>query len=386
VVVSPAGGPASRNDSLTTEVVRDLRGFDALAEDWAALYADSPSATPFQSHAWLAAWARAYCRPGRLRVVVVRSRGRLVAAAPLHLERRGAWPVLTALGGHITDFTDVLVAPGVPEAGEALARALLEESGWWVIDLPQARPGAAALAWSDGWPGPVTRLPSDPVLELPVLPPGEVLTRPSNRTAATLRRKLRKADAKGIEVDVATPDQVADDVGTMLRLHAQQWAGRGGTPEHFTDRFAAHLTEAFPRLVAERQAHVVRYRLGGEVLAVQLDLVGHDFLGYYLAGISPELRQQIDVHPVQLRSDMELALAAGVPRYSMLRGLEEYKLHWRPEQVDNARLLLVRPGLPAGAALTLLMRGRAAAARLARERAPWLRTLRGRMRSWWRPR
>jgi CelD/BcsL family acetyltransferase involved in cellulose biosynthesis len=386
VTTKSVRGPVPGNGALTTEVVRDLAPFDALADEWAALYAGCPTATPFQSHAWLAAWARAYCRPGRLRVVVVRSRGRLVAAAPLHLERRGAWPVLTSLGGHITDFTDVLVAPDVPEAGEALARALLEEPGWRVIDLPQARPGAAALSWSDAWPGPVTCLPSNPVLELPVVPLGEVLTRPSNRTAATLRRKLRKADARGIEVDVADPDQVAGDVGTMLRLHAQQWAGRGGTPEHFTDRFAAHLTEAFPRLVADRQAHVVRYRLGGEVLAVQLDLIGHDFLGYYLAGISPKLRQHIDVHPVQLRTDMELALAAGVPRYSMLRGLEEYKLHWRPEQVDNARLLLVRPGLPGGAGLPLLMRARAVAAGVARERAPWLRTLRGRVRSWRRPR
>src|SRR5688500_9937384 len=93
---------------LEVSVVRDQAGLDALAADWAALYAACPSATPFQSHAWSAAWARAYVPPGRLRVFVVRSSAELIAVAPLYRTRRGPWSVLALLGGDISDFLDVL--------------------------------------------------------------------------------------------------------------------------------------------------------------------------------------------------------------------------------------------------------------------------------------
>ncbi|WP_448625835.1 GNAT family N-acetyltransferase [Geodermatophilus sp. URMC 64] len=364
---------------LSTEIVRDQAAFDALAADWAALHAASPTATPFQSHAWLAAWARVYCRPGRLRVALVRDGGRLVAAAPLHLVRRGPWPILAPLGGRLSDFTDVLVAGGAESAIRTLTGALLDEPGWCLVDLPQVQPRGAALRWAADWPGRVTRRRSDTVLELPALPLPELLARVPSKTANVLRRKLRKLDASGVEATTLPVEEVADAVATLLRLHAEQWTGRGIDPEHLSDRFAAHLTEAVPRMVADGSAVVVVYSLGGEVLGCQLDVLSHDLLGYYLAGISPRLKGLIDVASLQVSHDLELARAAGLPRYSMLRGTEDYKLRWRPETVPNERLLLSRPGSPGAWPYLHAVDGRAAALRIARQRAPWLRQVRDRL-------
>jgi CelD/BcsL family acetyltransferase involved in cellulose biosynthesis len=377
------GDPPAPVESATVdaEVVRDQARFDALAGEWAELYAACPTATPFQTHAWLTAWARAYCSPGALRVVVVRSSGRMVAAAPLHLVRRGPWPLLEPLGGSLSDFTDILLAPGAAsdDAAAALTRALLAEPGWRLLDLPEVRPNAAARRWVTGWPGGVTRLESATVLELPGLPLPELLARVPGKTAGVLRRKLRKVDASGVKATTVPEPDVPEAVANLLRLHAEQWQGRGVNPEHLSDRFAAHLTEAATRMVADGQAFLVCYCADGEVLGCQLDLVGHDFLGFYLSGISPHLKDRIDVASMQVRHDLELTRTAGLPRFSMLRGIEDYKLRWRPEHVRNERLLLSPPGFPGAVGYPELVRGRAAAVRWAKDRAPWIRDVRDRL-------
>jgi CelD/BcsL family acetyltransferase involved in cellulose biosynthesis len=367
---------------LEISVVRDQAGLDLLAADWAELYAACPAATPFQSHAWLAAWARAYVRPGRLMVLVVRSSGDLVAIAPLHLTRRGPWPVLALLGGDISDFLDVLVPRGRREVWPALTAALLAEPGWRVLDVARVRPEAAAWEGEATWPGQVTSLEAAVSLELPGVPLPELLARVPSRTANVLRRKLRKSDALGIEISTVSKDGVAEAVTALLRLHEEQWRGRGINPEHLSSRFSAHLTEALPRMVAVGQAVLVEYRIDGELLASHVDLLGHQFLGHYLAGISPRLKERIDVSSMIIGQDAALTVAAGLPRYSMLRGQEDYKLRWRAEEVRSGRLLLSRPGSFAARGLPELARVRAGAVRVLNDRAPWVRVLRSRSHRW----
>jgi hypothetical protein len=47
------------DEGLSAQVLLDLGSLEALADEWAELYAACPTATPFQSHAWVTAWARA---------------------------------------------------------------------------------------------------------------------------------------------------------------------------------------------------------------------------------------------------------------------------------------------------------------------------------------
>jgi CelD/BcsL family acetyltransferase involved in cellulose biosynthesis len=107
---------------MQVAVIRDVAAFDALADEWDALWQRCPAATPFQTHAWLIGCIRAYVGNARICVVVVRQGQRLVAAAALRRVRRGLVPVLVPLGGRISDFTDVLVDPAVPAASTRRCR------------------------------------------------------------------------------------------------------------------------------------------------------------------------------------------------------------------------------------------------------------------------
>ncbi|MEU9700916.1 GNAT family N-acetyltransferase [Streptomyces sp. NPDC047981] len=344
------------------------------------MYSRCSTATPFQSHSWLHSWWVSYGAPGALRVVLVRrADGELVAAAPL-MRARGPLPVLTQLGGAITDFTDVLLDDACQEAAPALAGALARAARGAVIDLREVRPGAAAEQVFARWRGPRRRLPDSLCLELPAVPMDALLERIPSGKAQRVRAKLRKLDALGIDERIVPGDEVPDALERLLKLHQLQWRGRGVTVEHTSDRFAQHLARAVRPMVEHGDARVTEFRLGGDVVAADLTLMSPRLAGGYLYGADPVLRERkVDVATMLLRHGARETSASGRATLSMLRGTEPYKQHWRPETVPNQRLMLAGGGtapllwLRAGAA-----DGRRWAARQARERA-WVGQALGRL-------
>ncbi|MFF3319636.1 GNAT family N-acetyltransferase [Streptomyces sp. NPDC003035] len=370
---------------LRTQVCRDGEEFGELDEEWASLYARCSTATPFQSHSWLHSWWVSYGRPGALRVVLVRREdGELVAAAPL-MRARGPLPVLTQLGGAITDFTDVLLDDACPEAAPALAGALARVARGTVVDLREVRPGASAEQVFARWRGPRRRLADSLCLELPGVSMDDLIARMPSSRAQRVRAKLRKLDALGIDERVVPGEEVPAALERLLTLHQLQWQGRGVTVEHTSDRFAQHLARAVRPMVECGDARVTEFRLAGDIVAADLTLMSPRLVGGYLYGADPVLRaRKVDVSTMLLRHGARETSASGRATLSLLRGAEPYKQHWRPETVTNQRLMLAGRGaapllwLRAGAA-----GGRRWAARQARERA-WVGRAVGRVRAWGR--
>ncbi|MFE2151951.1 GNAT family N-acetyltransferase [Streptomyces lavendulae] len=332
--------------ALTVTMCRDPRQFAALEEPWNRLVRGCRTATPFQSHAWLHSWWLSYGKDGRLRVLLVRRGGELVGAAALMLVHRPL-PRLVPLGGPITDYFDVLVADGcADQAVPALAHGLHRAARSAVVDLREVRPGAAAEALYEAWPGVSSRLADSTCMELPALPFDELVKRMPASGAQRVRAKLRKTDAAGIEEHEVTEDEVPGAVRTLLRLHEKQWRGRGVTPEHLRPRFAEHLTRATRRMVRAGEGRLTEFWLDGAVVAANVTLLSAGLSGGYLYGADPELRdRKVDVATLLLRYEAGRALAEGRPVVSFLRGNEPYKNHWRPETVVNQRLLLATHAL-----------------------------------------
>ncbi|MFI7388382.1 GNAT family N-acetyltransferase [Streptomyces sp. NPDC049813] len=344
----------------------DAAAFGALREEWNRLHRSCATATPFQSHAWLHSWWLSYGRPGRLRVVLVRHEGRLVAAAPLML-RLSPFPTLTPLGTAISDFSDVLVEDGSGGAVlDALGAGLWRLAGRAVIDFREVRPGSTVEALHARWPGPSRRLDDSPCLELPALPMDDLVQRLPRPRAQRARAKLRKLDAMGIERRVVPTAEVGPSVRRLLELHQLQWQERKVTTEHVRPRFAEHLTRSVTAMAQTGDAVVTEFTLEGSVVAADLTFLSPRLAGGYLYGAHPQLRERkIDVATMLLRSCAQ-HLQSG-PRdgvLSLLRGTEPYKLHWRPEQLVNQRFLLARRGTaPLLGALLADVRGRALAKR-----------------------
>ncbi|MGW1213709.1 GNAT family N-acetyltransferase [Streptomyces sp. NPDC002499] len=325
--------------TYTTRLVTDEGEFAELAADWARLYARCPSATPFQSHAWLHSWWLSYGSPGRLRLLLVRDGAELVGVAPLMRVRRPV-PALVPLGGAISDYGDVLLdEERGEEAVTALTEGLAACARTALIDLREVRPGGAAERVYECWRGPRRRVGDSLCLELPALPMTDLVARLPSGKAQRVRAKLRKLTALGVERHVVTPDEVDKALRRLLELHQLQWQGRKVTSEHLRPRFCEHLVRSVGPMVRSGDAVVTEFRLDDDVVAVDLTLLSRRLAGGYLYGAHPCLRERkADVAVMLLDACAEHARGT----LSLLRGNEPYKHHWRPEPVVNQRLLLAR--------------------------------------------
>jgi Acetyltransferase (GNAT) domain len=356
----------------------------ALRDEWDDLFGRCRTATPFQSHAWVEAWWRSYGVPGRLRVVTVFHSGRLVGAAAFVRERRWLGTALVPAGGALSDFTDVLLDDAVAQpAARQLAAALLRRRDWQLLDFPETRGDAAAgSALVAAWAGGHRRTAASVCLELPATTAEQLVRDLPAHARKTVRRRVNQITRLGL---TTVPAQDTDRaVADLLRLHAAQWQGRGGNPEHLRPRFTRHLTSAVRGMVSAGQATVLEYRVADRLVASNLVLLGPDLAGGYLYGAEPGLRDDIDIATLLVTTTTELAHERGRATMSMLRGAEAYKARWRPREARNERILLVRKGSPRGwlCAQAVLVRRRAVGT--AKARLPWLRSAAARLVRWWR--
>ncbi|MGW5307712.1 GNAT family N-acetyltransferase [Streptomyces griseoluteus] len=360
--------------ALTTQLLTDEMAFAALAPAWGRLHRRCATTTPFQSHAWLHSWWQSYGRRGRLRVLLVRSGRDLLAAAPLTLVRR-PFPALVPLGGTVSDYGDVLL----DDADDGRALAALTDALWTaartaLVDLREVRAGGAAERVYDRWPGPRRRVPDSLCLELPPVPMDELLTRLPSQKAQRVRAKLRKLSALGVARRTAGPGEAEAAVARLLELHRLQWQGRKVTPEHLRPRFREHLVRAVEPMVRSGDAVVTEFRIGEEVVAVDLTLLSPSLAGGYLYGAHPSLRERkADVAVMLLDACAAHTAEGSHGTLSLMRGDEPYKHHWRPDPAPSGRLLLARrrtaPLLSAAASDAAARRhGKAALARLAERR------------------
>lgn len=332
--------------ALSVEVCTEERAFAGLAGEWERLYRACPSTTPFQSHAWLHSWWLSYGSPGRLRLVLVRRGGELVAAAPL-MRVHHPLPALVPIGGAITDFCDVLLdaAAGPQGAGAALADALADLARTALVDFREVRPGGAMERVYLCWRGPRHRVRDSVCLELPAVPMGELVERLSSRHAQRVRNKVNRLTRLGIEWHDVHPDEAGAALRRLLELHRLQWQGRRMSPEHARPRFLEHLVRSVVPLARSGEAAVTQFLLDGEVVAVNLTLLSGGLAGTYLCGFHPRLREErkVDVTAMLLHASTEhLAARGGTRVLSLLRGDEPYKYRWHPDTVPNQRFLLAR--------------------------------------------
>jgi CelD/BcsL family acetyltransferase involved in cellulose biosynthesis len=209
----------------------------------------------------------------------------------------------------------------------------------------------------------------------------ELIATLPRRTAHTRRNKQRKIDEAGIATSVVGREAAGEAVAALLRLHQQQWLGRGMNPEHGRPRFAELLAQAVPVMVDRGRAHLVEYRLDGDVVAVELLLDGHRLLCAYLYGLRPDLRDRIDVSQLLLGRDLEMAQRLGLRTLSLLRGDEPYKRRWRPRETRNHRVLLAARGGVRAAAYAAAVHVHRRLSQSVKSRLPRLRSVRRRLRT-----
>jgi CelD/BcsL family acetyltransferase involved in cellulose biosynthesis len=329
--------------TLAVDLITSDAALAALRADWEGLWRRVPTATPFQSPAWLLPWWRQF-GTGVPRVAVLHDGQALTGVLPLYVLDNRSERKLLPMGAGITDYQDALLAPDVPAdaAGHLLRVALCQarRDGVTVCDLIDVPPDAHlhAVAIPQGWRGEWRAADACPVLRLP-----EPMEQLRACVPAPMLRKLRMnrhrvARIGGCTTEIATEETVPGLLDALFRLHEARWGGEGvlGDP-----RVRAFHHDAAPLLLAEGALRLQVLRFGGRiVVAYYALLAGPRRILFYLSAYDPHHARE-SPGTVLLGAMIEAAVREGRTELHFLRGGESYKHAWGGIDRMNAACRLV---------------------------------------------
>jgi CelD/BcsL family acetyltransferase involved in cellulose biosynthesis len=317
----------------SAELIIDKAALAALEPAWWALWRRCPTATPFQSPAWLLNWWRHFS-PGPLRTIAVWEGESLVGLAPCYLEEESGR--LLPIGISLSDYLDVLVEPAASGVGERLVEAM-HTTDWHSWEFSELQPSAAALTLDMN--APATPQGACPVL---ALSGGEDLaTCVPARKRRQLRRAVARARARGETRIERVGDHPAEFLEHLLRLHRARWISRG-EPGILDDarvqRFHEH---ALPQMLMAGLARCYTIRIAGEIVGAYYGFLDRGRAYAYLGGFDPAFSEE---SPGSILMGHAIAEAAreGASEFHFLRGQERYKYDWGGVDRWNQRRVLLR--------------------------------------------
>ena len=339
--------PTSR--SLETTVHTKVGDFTSLEAEWDDLYCHSLRATPFQSWAWLYSWWEVYSEGSYgLRLITLRDAGDLlVGLLPLMVRRRR----LLFLGGvpgapFLTPYKDVLVREGWEElVAEAGTRALEGLGGWWVADLQELMPQAAAWDLFRKWDAPRTTRTSggiDDFVLIRAKPWEQLLTSLNANARKNARRTLRRLEEDGVRCEPAGLEDAEQAARRLVALHRELWQGRRIAPEHLTRRFETFVSIAAQRTTMRGIGRISEFRRDDTVVVSQFLLFDEDFVVAWAIGASQEASQQYQFNTLSIWDAMNVARGRDAAFVSLTNYAIREKLRWADEVVSSHRVILGR--------------------------------------------
>jgi CelD/BcsL family acetyltransferase involved in cellulose biosynthesis len=332
---------------LDVAVLKDGNKFAALEEEWEELYRNCPTATPFQSWAWLYSWWEHYGEDHELRIVAVRSRGLLVGILPFMIERRFGFKRLLFIGTGVTDYLDLLIREGWErEVAEAAVRVLRRLGPWQVADLQELHLEAAAWSLFNGWDGPrIQRWQVNcPVID--AKPWDELLMTIRKKSRKMARQTIRRAEEDMVRHDLVEAEDAEEAARRLVALHREAWQGREIDPNNLTETYESHMVAAVRRMTSWGLGGIGEFRRNGEVIASHFLVFGRTFVGIHTLGSTQKARERYQVSTLEVWSLANIALDRNYDYIDLLRGQEPYKVRWSNRMVPNHRMILGQRLLP----------------------------------------
>jgi len=314
---------------------------EALRDEWRDLFADSVSATPFQSWEWISTWAEFFLGPRKVRVFAVRQGDQLVGLYPAYVVP-GPLRILRPMGLGMSDYLHPLVRTGHEAAASEALRAFLKTQSLDVADFCQIREGLPCSIWAE------------PIVEAQCLvvdlPP--TWDEYNKHLGKNLRYKLSKLRRQVLEEGTAriewiTPERVTEFLDVLFSVHGQRWRKRGlpgvfmGTKrQEFHRAYMKKATVAghawLSMLMTDDNGVAVVYclRAGGSVF-------------YYQAGFDPGYGH-LSPGTLLLAETVRRAIDEGCQHFDLMRGDEGYKRNFKPQNsYRNVRVTVALNGFRA---------------------------------------
>ncbi len=349
---------ANRRTETPSLVVRtDADGLSALEPEWRALAESDERATIYQTWEWNEAWWRCFGRGKLLHLLEMRDGGTLVGVAPLYISRHLGTPIRRAafLGTGVSDYLDLICAPGAGQATAQAALAYLQrEAPADAADLQQLAPHAHCLEHAAG----LQSLPQEPC---PYVPLPTTVKEWLSSLGKKMRENLRYSERllhrsfTTVEFALADSDNLHECMEQLFTLHQKRWRARS-----LPGVLGGARVRAFHHLVARRfldrgwlRLHILR--LDGHTVSALYCFRYGPRTYYYLGGFDPTLARY-SLGTLLTARAIQHAIEEGCAEFDFLRGNEPYKARWTSLCRTNSRALVARPGSMKSAAFLRLTR------------------------------
>jgi CelD/BcsL family acetyltransferase involved in cellulose biosynthesis len=312
------------------EILTTLAALETLAPEWAALVADAD--LPMLSHAWVLACALTLCAAQALRVITVRQRGTLVAAAPL-AQADGTGATRLELVGATTLYEPSGLLYRSEEALTLLLRAMLSLRQPFLLSRIPFTPHVNAMfSAAAHHRGLLVSSRVSTTLAVPIESSwDEYLGTLSAHRRYDLRRAWRRAEEGGkVSVRVLTPrpDEVEGLMREFVRIEGSGWKARNGSSLQQRPQLRAFFEQYGKLAAAEGRLRLSFLDVGDTPIAAQFSVEYADRLWVLKIGYD-ESWSRCSPGWLLIAETMRMAFEQRLRSYEFL-GSDEPWLHgWR---------------------------------------------------------
>ncbi len=338
---------------LSSELIVDVGALDGLRSEWDELAVTC--ALPLMAPTTVMSWWRHLAPPGaEPRSVAVRDGERLVGLAPFYVVPGSPRRIDYRLPGiELAARLSPLAVPGREwEAAGVVAQAL--DKGRPRPDLIALEGHPVASQWPaalrESWPGalrPVLRqyvTQGAPTVSLGQPTFEDWLTGKSANFRSQMRRMRRQFVADGGVARVSTPDTIAADIDTFMRLHAARWEKRGHSGiVAMGEKYSATIDEISRSHLQDDRFRLWILELHGKPISAQL-FIGAGGEVAYINGGWDERFAHLKPAMLGILYAIEDAFAHSHERMDLGAGALPYKQRFADGNDPVAWNILVVPG------------------------------------------
>ncbi len=353
---------------LVVEEINDIERFRTLRDTWNTLLKGNPDNHIFLTWEWLFSWWQYHNTDKKLRIILVKDNGKVIAIAPMmqSRERKGIFrfDILENICGKNCDSSGIILT----ERKEECVTSLLEHLGKLVQDS-----GIIVRLWHipelSGFLGVLRRqypsfsrslyLTERPASSCPYIDlaaTGEEYSRTLRGSShKTLRKQLRRLEKDHVVAfRVYTGDtDLRLEMEPLFRLHKKRWYQKG-------------VTSKFTRM-AEQDFYIDVSRYFWKNGWLNLSFIDVDgktvsvVWGFDYADTFLEMTSSFDtdysaysIGAIHWMRRLEDCIRNGRTKFDFSKGDEPYKFRWADHTVNNVLITITGSGIVGRAKVTLL--------------------------------
>lgn len=352
---SPLVAPDARDrsrDATPAPAVRfalvDSRaGFDALEEEWNALFAAAGSGGQvFQQFNWLWHWANHFLghdgRPGNCRLAIVTGRlgGRLVLVWPTVVSRAHPVRQLSWMGEPVSQYGDVLMdAVAIEGAGVGGSARVLRESWRYlretvrpdVVHLRKVREDSTVAAMLRDTPSVRSNEAEAPFLALEGAPSFACYEQRYSAKARKNRRRLmrRLSERAAIEFETHRDGAEAGRLAALAVSLKRAWLRERGqlSPALADPRTGAFFADACSGQERPTGARISVLRSGGEPASIEIGFEAKGTLALHIIVYGLKFEKS-GAGVLHLEQGIRQCFEDGVQQLDLLAPRADYKMDW----------------------------------------------------------